>query len=91
MPNRRRVRRNFSRKSVKKTRINTSDSYVRKRKIIKNNLIGFFIFFILTFVLSFVSYNYTLGLLFSLAAIISGAIVIALLLVLFGYLISRKK
>jgi Flp pilus assembly protein TadB len=76
-----------SKRSMYKTR----DSLKSKKQRIFINFVRFFAFFVICLVLYFVTNNYVLWVLFGIGAIIGGAISFALLLVMVGFLLMKKK
>ena len=90
-------RRGASKKVSKKTTTkrkpvtNKRDSLKAKKQRILVNFIRFFAFFIICLALYFVTNNYVLWVLFGIGAIIGGAISFALLLVMIGFLLIKKK
>jgi len=82
----------FKKKTLGKKRIVNKNTVLNKKmKVLVGNLLSFFLFFLVTFILSYVFRTDDLSnLLFSLAALISGAVVVALVLILIAFKIFKN-
>jgi len=63
----------------------------KKKRVLGINILRFLIFFVVSLVLYFVVSNEILGILFGILAILTGAVVIALVLILIGFWIVGKR
>ena len=67
------------------------DTFESKKKRISINLLKFGVFFVITLFLYIIISNYILWMIFGILAIISGAISLSLLIVLFALWIAKMK
>lgn len=85
------VKKSSQKANKSKLAYKTRDSLNAKKQRIFVNFIRFFVFFVICLVLYFVTTNYVLWVLFGIGAIIGGAVSLALLLVMVGFLLTKKK
>jgi predicted permease len=84
-------RKTFKKVKPKKSATKQISSPDKKKRILGINILRFLIFFVVSLVLYFVVSNEILGILFGVLAILTGAIVIALFLILVGFWIVGKR
>jgi uncharacterized membrane protein len=84
-------RKTFKKVKPKKPTTKQVSSPDKKKRILGINILRFLIFFVVSLVLYFVVSNEILGILFGVLAILTGAVVIALFLILVGFWIVGKR